>query len=126
VKPLRLGRRHKYNAREAVTRSGRYASQLEARVGQDCELMAKALGAKLERQVRFPLVVNGVPIATYVADFTLTWPATGLVEVVEAKGVQTREWLMKAKLMAALYPNHKIRVASKDGSSIYDWKAKGK
>jgi len=48
----------------------RYASKGEARRAQQLQLLERAGKIeKLEYQVRFPLVVLGVKICTYVADF---------------------------------------------------------
>lgn len=73
----------------------------------------------LERQVRFPLIVERELICHYVADFryrkleddwidpfseTPETPAKVLVTVVEdVKGVKTPEYKLKAKLMKACY-----------------------
>lgn len=55
-------------------------------------------------QVRFPLVVNGHKIATYVADFVVDG------EVHEVKGYWTPVAKLKWKLFCALYPDLKKRV----------------
>lgn len=59
----------------------------------------------LELQVRFPIVVNGEKICTYVADFVYekerqdgSWEK--IVE--DAKGVETPEFKLKKKLMKAV------------------------
>jgi hypothetical protein len=54
----------------------------------------------LELQPRFPLVVNGHKVCTYVGDFKYTELAG--VEVIEdVKGVKTDVYRLKAKLMLA-------------------------
>lgn len=58
---------------------------------------------ELQCQVRYPLVVNGAKISTYVADFVYRDVETGAVVVEDAKGYPTREYIMKARLMVALY-----------------------
>jgi hypothetical protein len=63
----------------------------------------------VRRQVDFPLVVRGIKIATYRADFVLEHE-DGAREVVEAKGFLTREGAMKLKLFEALYPEIKLTV----------------
>ena len=63
----------------------------------------------LERQVRFPLVVNGITVCTYVADIRLTW-ADGRTELAEVKGYWTETARLKFKLFRALYPEIKIEV----------------
>ena len=55
----------------------------------------------LKRQVRFLLVVNGIKIGVYVADFTYEHDGVKVVE--DAKGYQTRVYKIKKRLMKALY-----------------------
>jgi hypothetical protein len=55
----------------------------------------------LRRQVRFPLTVNGQLVATYVADFVFEENGETVVE--DAKGVCTRDYLLKRKLMKAVH-----------------------
>lgn len=55
---------------------------------------------KLQRQVVYPLVVNGMQICIYVADFV--YERDGLV-VEDAKGYKTPEYRLKAKLMLACH-----------------------
>lgn len=56
----------------------------------------------LELQVKYPLVVNGVNIGFYKADFRETWKS-GRVDVVDFKGLRTPVYMLKKKLMKALY-----------------------
>jgi hypothetical protein len=56
----------------------------------------------LVRQVRYKLVVHGEPVGVYVADFV--WSDRGGKQVVaDKKGYRTREYVIKRKLMKALY-----------------------
>lgn len=57
----------------------------------------------LELQVRFPLVVNGTKVTTYVADFRYREAATGAVIVEDVKGVRTPVYRLKKKLMKAVH-----------------------
>lgn len=57
----------------------------------------------LELQVRFPLVVNGSKVTTYVADFRYREVATGAVIVEDVKGVRTPVYKLKKKLMKAVH-----------------------
>ena len=64
----------------------------------------------LERQVPFPLVVNGITVATYIADWTYAeWqPTKGWVQVVhDQKGVKTQAYVLKKALMWAC---HGVRI----------------
>lgn len=57
--------------------------------------------ANLRCQVSYPIVVNGVKIARYIADFTYD-DATGFV-VEDYKGVLTDVFKLKQKLIQACY-----------------------
>ena len=54
----------------------------------------------LRLQVRFKLVVNGILICTYVADFTY---CREHFVVEDVKGVKTRDYRIKKNLMKAVY-----------------------
>ena len=56
----------------------------------------------LSRQHPFKLDVNGVHIATYYADFVYT-DKNGKQHVEDPKGVRTPIFLMKARLMKAIF-----------------------
>jgi hypothetical protein len=67
---------------------------------------------ELECQPRFPLVVAGVKVATYVGDFSYLDGGTGelVVEDVKGKGAPLeRVFQLKRRLVEALYP-FKIRI----------------
>jgi predicted nuclease of restriction endonuclease-like RecB superfamily len=53
-----------------------------------------------ERQIRFPLHVNGAKICDYVCDFLVRY-ADGRKELVEVKGFWTRDAIIKRKLFEA-------------------------
>lgn len=55
----------------------------------------------LKLQQRFPFVVNGMLICTYVADFVYHDGKNIVVE--DAKGYRTERYLLNRKLMRALY-----------------------
>jgi hypothetical protein len=57
--------------------------------------------ANLRRQVRYPLVVGGVKVATYVADFV--YEEGGKETVEDWKGFRTSEYRLKARLMLACW-----------------------
>lgn len=63
----------------------------------------------LELQVPYPLRVFGALIATYRADFAYWRDETRIVE--DVKGVRTRDYIMKKKLMKALYGIDIVEVA---------------
>lgn len=88
----------------------RFASKAEARRYQELKLLMRAGEIEsLELQKRYPLVVNGVKVGTYVSDFTYReryqdGPYTLHNEVDEdVKGVATPVFKLKAKLFKAQY-----------------------
>ena len=74
----------------------------EKRFADACLLQRQGFISLLSRQPRFRLVVNGKLICTYVADWQYYDPVAGKMIVVDAKGVRTRAYRIKAKLFAAL------------------------
>lgn len=63
----------------------------------------------LKLQPRFPLVVNGVKVCTYVADFEYAERGARVVEDVKSAGTKTRAYRIKRKLLAALQPEIEVR-----------------
>ena len=57
----------------------------------------------LELQPVFPLIVNGVKVAQYRADFAYVDVATGRRIVQDVKGVRTPVFALKAKMVKAQY-----------------------
>lgn len=53
-------------------------------------------------QVPFQVILNGVKICKYIADFEVTY-ADGRVEIVDVKGVRTDVYRLKKKLVEAQY-----------------------
>ncbi len=69
-------------------------------------LVRSGIISNLELQKRFQLTVNGVKICAYVCDFSYI-DQSGREVVEDVKGVRTRDYSIKAKLMLAI---HAIRV----------------
>jgi hypothetical protein len=97
-----MARRTKY-ANEVVDVGGlRFDSKREARRWGELQLLERVGHiADLRRQVRFRLEVNGAHICDYLADFT--YSESGAMVVEDAKGVRTRDYSIKAKLMRACH-----------------------
>lgn len=98
--PIRV--RSKFGSRKAEVDGYTFDSQREARY----YLLLKALKlageiVTLDRQVRFPIVVNGAKVCTYVADF-VTVDKAGKKRVIDVKGFKTPTYRLKRKLMAAV------------------------
>lgn len=107
-------KRHKYGVAAKADRTDRdgnvFDSKGEMVRWEELRLLQKAGRIrKLERQVRFPLEVKGVKVATYTADFTYeekttsvgAWDWAPVVE--DFKGLRTQVYLMKKRLMKAIY-----------------------
>lgn len=86
-----------------------FASKREARRYGELRLQLKAGWIKdLELQPRFHCIVNGLKVCDYVGDFLYTNSA-GENVVEDVKGIETREFKLKRKLMKAC---HKIDVVT--------------
>lgn len=80
----------------------KFRSRKEARRYSELLLMKKAGAIRdLELQPRYPLEINGVKIGTYVADFIYRDRSGVVVE--DTKGVKTKDYVMKKRLMLAIY-----------------------
>jgi len=94
----------KYRAKPITIDGIRFASTKEGnhyRVLKDRLRCGEISDLKL--QPRFKLVVLGKKICTYVADFEYIEVATGELITCDVKGVRTREYIIKAKLVKALF-----------------------
>lgn len=81
-----------------------FDSKKEARRFSELKLLERAneiLG--LECQVKYPLIVNGSVVASYIADFVYRDNRKNRVIVEDCKGVRTPVYRLKAKLMKALH-----------------------
>ena len=100
----------KYGARRTEIDGHSFASQREANRYGELRLLEQAGEISgLELQPKFPLIVNGQKVATYIADFRYV-DAAGAVVVEDVKSGPTKTpvYRMKAKLMLACY-NIRIR-----------------
>ena len=96
------GRGNKYRNRKTVVDGINFDSKKEAeRYMVLKDMQEKGELDELELQPEFPLLVNGVLVCNYRADFAY-WLG-GYQQVVEdTKGFRTREYRLKAKLFFAL------------------------
>lgn len=102
-KQAKVKRPSKYRNEPVVVDGMRFDSKLEAQHYGRLKL-AQSVGAlKFERQVNFDLTVNGVKVATYRADFVVTFAQDGRTEVQDCKGMLTPEYRLKKKLMLACH-----------------------
>jgi hypothetical protein len=102
----------KYRAQPTEVDGHRFASKREAARYRELRLLERAGKiVNLELQPKFPVVINGRKICTYIADFRyvdLERAARGgeaSAQVTEdVKGVRTPLFIVKRKLVEALYP----------------------
>jgi hypothetical protein len=94
--------RRKYN-NTIVERDGmRFDSQRELDRWCELKIMQRAGEiSDLRRQVPYELRVNGLLVCKYVADFVYT--SAGVVQAEDVKGVRTKEYVIKRKLMMAVH-----------------------
>lgn len=98
--------RNKFGAKRTVLDNITFASKAEAQRYSDLKMLARINEiAELELQPSFDLVVNGLLVCRYVADFRYRETATGKVVVEDVKSTPTRtpEYRIKRKLMAACH-----------------------
>jgi hypothetical protein len=107
---LRTPKPSKYHNKRVQYDGRWFDSKKECDVYKKFALALKGGSIKaLECQKRYEIIVEGMPVCTYVADFVVTWP-DGKVEVFDAKGFKTKEYLLKRKLMKAVYDINIVEV----------------
>lgn len=93
-----------------AVRTGKYASKKEAKRAQELKLLEKAGKiTELREQVRFELIPKqgGERACHYVADFFYRVGKYGDQVIEDVKGMRTREYIIKRKLMLHV---HGIRI----------------
>jgi hypothetical protein len=95
-------RRSKYNNTIVNTEDGKFDSKREYARWCELKIMQRAgLITDLRRQVPYDLRVNGLLVCRYVADFV--YEENGETVVVDVKGIRTDVFVLKRKLMKAVY-----------------------
>lgn len=110
VNPGKRGRPRKYGNQKTVTCGMEFDSRKEADRWDELQLLQRGRIIKdLERQVKFVLIPaqyeNGKLIeraVTYIADFVYTDAKTGEKVVEDTKGMRTKEYVLKRKMMLYL------------------------
>jgi hypothetical protein len=81
-----------------------FDSASEAKRYNELKLLVRAKEiTDLKLQVPFPIIVNGILICTYVADFTYTDLKKDRFTVEDRKGVRTDIYKLKRKMVKAVY-----------------------
>lgn len=97
-------RGNKYGAVRTEVDGVTFDSKAEAKRWQELRWLEDAGEIRdLVRQQRYDLVVNGVKVTTYVADFVYFDHATNRRVVEDTKGVKTAVYRLKKQLMKAIY-----------------------
>lgn len=102
--------RNKYGSKKTVIDGITFDSKKEA--ARWVELKAlEASGAitKLERQLSFPFVLNGVKICTYRCDFAYFDPRVSKRIYEDVKGYRTDIYRLKKKMLHAFFPTVELR-----------------
>ena len=95
---------HKYGAVATTTHGIRFASKAEAARYADLLLLSKAGRIQgLLLQPAYPLMVNGVTIGAYVADFCYYDRIANTHVIEDVKGVRTPLYRWKSKHLTAQY-----------------------
>ena len=107
---------NKFSARSIEIDGIKYPSKAEASRHQQLKLMERARAIRaLAHQPKFPLVVGGVTVGVYTADFVYFDAGRQIVE--DVKGIVTEAASLRMRLFMALYPNHELRIVDAKGNS---------
>jgi len=98
--------RNKYNAKKQIYKGIKFDSKKELRRYLYLEiLLAKKHIHSLEIHPVFPLMVNGVKIGRYTADFRYTTnKGEIIVEDVKSKITKTRDYILRKKILSTYNP----------------------
>ena len=97
-------RRNKFNARACVADGIRFDSHRERlRYATLRALEGSGRLEQLQVHPRYRLEVNGVLVGHYRPDFVYVDRTTGRQVVEDVKGVRTRDYVLRKKLLKALY-----------------------
>lgn len=104
----------KYGNRKTEVNGILFDSKLEAeRWSELCLLEHAGAITGLARQVDYPLVVGGVHICVYRADFVYTQVSSGALVVEDAKGHATESYRLKKRLLKAIYGLEIVEIRKK-------------
>lgn len=107
---------NKYRAKRIKSEDGNFDSTGEFKRWCVLKLAEQAgLIQSLERQVRFKLAVYGTHICDYIADYT--YYKNGIYVVEDFKGIQTKVFKLKKKLMRAVH-GIDIKVVNHAGDAV--------
>ena len=106
---MTLVRKHKFGAKRTTCGDGHpHPSKAEAKRCDQLALLERVhVISDLQQQPKFPCIINGVKVCTYIADFSYRDEA-GRQIIEDVKGLRTATYRLKKKLVEALYLHVKI------------------
>lgn len=100
---LSPGKISKYHNQRTTYDGVLYDSKKEANRAFELDMLKKRKVVKdWQRQVSFPITINGIKICTYRADFKVEYH-NGLIEIEDVKGFLTDIYKLKKKLVKAVH-----------------------
>jgi len=101
---------NKYRNKKTIYNDVLYDSMREAAYARELDLRIKAKDIiTWSGQPKFPIVVNGKKICTYIADFEVM-NNNGTIAYIDVKGIETKDFKLKWKLVQALYPEMNFKI----------------
>lgn len=99
-----MAKKSKYGNTPCHLGGVRFASRRERDAYIKLDALAQAGAIRdLRLQVRYPLIVGGSTVCTYIADFVFLDVKSGKEIVADAKGYRTDVYMIKKKLMRAIH-----------------------
>lgn len=97
--------KNKYNAIKQTYNGEVFDSKKELKRYMELELLLRAKEiTDLELHPKFDLMVNGVKIGRYTADFRYKNGSDIIVEDVKSKATKTRDYMLRKKILATYDP----------------------
>jgi hypothetical protein len=97
--------RNKYNATKQTYNGEVFDSKKELKRYMELELLLRAKEiTDLEIHPKFDLMVNGVKIGRYTADFRYKKGSEIIVEDVKSRATKTRDYMLRKKILATYDP----------------------
>jgi hypothetical protein len=107
----------KYNAQKVKDDNITFDSKLEHKRYLELKILLRTKEiSDLEIHPIFDLLVCGVKVAKYEADFGYTDEKTGKKVYEDSKGFENDLFKLKFKLMKAIYPDLDLRIIGKKGT----------
>ena len=108
----------KYGNKQTPYKGDIYDSKLEAKYAAILDTLKSATNkaqkvVSWERQIPFQIILNGIKICKYFADFKVLY-ADGREEIIDVKGLKTDVYKLKKKLVEAQYGIEIIEIKKND------------